>query len=495
MNARPAVALRIDERVERVAARRIEWAFGLYCVVAGLRPLEPSRAELVVRYGGEAADGEVMVPATYRARPAGTAAPAPATATPPTRDGSLLALPCFHPIARTGPDLLGEIFEWVSADHERSITTPDPVGRIPFAETLHGRYGLSPGIPWAAEAMRWLHAQLAAAWDGAPNWPEQLAGPLRRPVVAATHDLDFLPGRAWQTGLRYAKNLAFAVRHERSIVPQVMGAGASTVLGRHPLDRLEWVVEREQELRIRSSVNVLCRRAHRRDANYALSEPRTRTRLRWLVDQGVELGLHGSYTSLEGAGRLAREYAALRQIGYDPHGGRQHWLRYRDARLFSELERAGAIYDSSAGFADRPGFRNGASFPFPPWDFDREQPFRLLEIPLAVMEGALGSHDAAVAHTVLQNALARDWGGVAVLWHDPVFGGTQCDRRIADLYWELKRPGQDWLSPLELTLAVWPAYAECGLLPASTGDASAQGQAAGVSAALAPSGGDELAEP
>jgi hypothetical protein len=76
-----------------------------------------------------------------------------------------------------------------------------------------------------------------------------------------------------------------------------------------------------------------------------------------------------------------------------------------------------------------------------------------------------------------------------------VFGGTQCDRRIADLYWELKRPGQDWLSPLDLTLAVWPAYAECGLLPASTDDAPAQEQAAGVSAALAPSGGNELAEP
>lgn len=491
MNARKAVALRIDERVERVVARRIEWAFGLYCVVAGLRAVELSRADLVVRYGGEPHDGEVTVPATYRARPAGTAAPAPATASPPTRDGSLLALPCFHPIGRAGPDLLGEIFEWVSADHERSITAADPVGRIPFAETLHGRYGLSPEIPWATEAMRWLNTRLAAAWHG---WPETLAGPLQRPVVAATHDLDFLPGRAWQTGLRYAKNLAFAVRYERSIVPQVMSAGASIVLGRHPLDRLEWMVEREQELGIRSSVNVLCRSAHRRDANYALSETRTLRRLRWLVDQGVELGLHGSYTSLGAAGRLSREYGALRNIGYDAHGGRQHWLRYRDARLFAELERAGALYDSSAGFADQPGFRHGASFPFPPWDFDRERPFPLLEIPLAVMEAALMRHDAAAAHTVLQNAVGRGWGGVAILWHDPVFGGTQCDRRIADLYWELKRPGQDWLSPLELTLAVWPAYAECGLLPDWPGDASVRGPAADVSTAFEPSRGDELAE-
>jgi hypothetical protein len=491
MSAQAAVALTIHDRIERVVARRIEWAFRLYCVVAGLRVVAPSRADLVIRYGGEPDDGAVMVPATYRARPAGTAAPAPATASPPTRDGSLLALPCFHPISRTGPDLLGEIFEWVSADHERSITSSDRVGRVPFAETLHGRYGLSPEIPWATEAMRWLHAHLATARHG---WPETLVGPVGRPVVAATHDLDFLPGRAWQTGLRYAKNLAFAVRHERSIVPQVVSAGASTVRGRRPLDRLEWMVEREQELGIRSSVNVLSRRAHRRDANYALAETRTQRRLQWLVDQGVELGLHGSYTSLERAGRLAREYAALRNVGYEVHGGRQHWLRYRDARLFAELERAGALYDSSAGFADRPGFRHGASFPFPPWDFDREQPFPFLEIPLAVMEAALGGHDVAVAHTMLENAVGKGWGGVAVLWHDPVFGGTQCDRRIADLYWELKRPGQDWVSPLELTLAAWPAYADCGLLPALPGSTSASSRTPAVSAALASAGGDELAE-
>ena len=51
MTTRPAIALRVDERVERVVARRIEFAFGLYCVLAGLRPVAPSRADLVVRYG------------------------------------------------------------------------------------------------------------------------------------------------------------------------------------------------------------------------------------------------------------------------------------------------------------------------------------------------------------------------------------------------------------------------------------------------------------
>lgn len=466
MSARPGIAVRI-EGVEAVAARRIEWAFRLYAVVAGLRVTEPERADVVLRYGGRAEAGDVLLSATYRARLAGSPAPTPSIADPPTRDPSLRPLPCFHPIAPGGPDLLGEIFEWVSADHERSITQSDAVGRLPFAETLQGRYGLSPLVPWATEAMRWLHARIAAGANRPANWPETLVGPLGRTVVAATHDLDFLPGHAWQTTIRYTKNLAYAARHHRSIVGQVVAAGAGAVVGRHPLDRLAWMVEREHELGIESSVNILCRQAHPRDANYALSEARTQRRLEWLVDEGVEVGLHGSYTSLQGQGRLEHEYVALRRLGYVARGGRQHWLRYRDNRLFTELERSGALYDSSAGFADQPGFRHGASFPFPPWDFEREQPFPLLEIPLAVMEAALEAHgDApAVAHTVLANAVSGGWGGIAVLWHDPVFGGTQCDRRVADVYWDLKRPGQEWLSPRELTLAVWSAYADCGVLP------------------------------
>jgi len=50
---------------------------------------------------------------------------------------------------------------------------------------------------------------------------------------------------------------------------------------------------------------------------------------------------------------------------------------------------AGLAYDSSLGFAETCGFRNGANFAFPPYDFEREGPCSFLEIPLAIMDGSL----------------------------------------------------------------------------------------------------------
>ena len=467
MTGRPSVGLSFDHDVDPAVRPRIDMAFRLYCVVAGLDVDEPARAGTTLRYGGAAREGDVVLPATYSPREAAGSAPPPVFATP--QPGSTLRpLPCFHPLGADGtPDLLGEMFEWVSGDHERSVVARDSVGRIPFAETLHGRFGLSPRVPWATEAMRWLHAHVRAR-ASARGWPTVLEGPARRSAVAVTHDLDFLPGRASQTSLRLVKNIARPiVGRNPKLAWQVARASARAVRGDNPLDRLHWLIEREAGLGIGSSVNVICRREHRRDANYAITEPRTADVLRVLQGAKVEIGLHGSYTSLEAPGRLVAEYETLADRGYEARGGRQHWLRYADSRLFDELVAAGARYDSSAGYASEPGFRHGASFPFPPWDFGNEAPYPLLELPLVVMDGALEGHpDAlALAGAVLDNSFEGAWGAVAILWHDTVFGGAQLDARLADLFWDLAGDGRDWVAPIRLVDEVWPTYARAGLLP------------------------------
>ena len=130
-------------------------------------------------------------------------------------------------------------------------------------------------VPWATEAMRWLHAHVRAR-AAARGWPAVLEGPARRSAVAVTHDLDFLPGRASQTSLRLVKNVARPiVGRDPRLAWQVARASARAVRGDNPLDRLHWMIEREAGLGIGSSVNVLCRREHRRDANYSITEPRT----------------------------------------------------------------------------------------------------------------------------------------------------------------------------------------------------------------------------
>jgi hypothetical protein len=231
------------------------------------------------------------------------------------------------------------------------------------------------------------------------------------------------------------------------------------------------MIAREQETGIRSSFNVICRCAHPRDANYSLDNPSVARVLNELVQQGAEIAVHGSYTSLEAPGRLQEEYKWLAEKGFPSVGGRQHWLKYHGPLLFEELSRIGTWYDTTAGYSGQIGFRHGAAFPFPPYDFKAEAPFPLLELPLAIMDSSLYDLDqtgrswSASCQRVLSASRQYGWGGFSILWHDTVFSGTQLPMQLADLYWQLKRPEDAWMRARDIAEQVWPRYAQEGLLP------------------------------
>ncbi len=222
---------------------------------------------------------------------------------------------------------------------------------------------------------------------------------------------------------------------------------------------------------IGSTYNVICKSAHRRDPSYELNHPKVRAALNSLVEMGTEIGVHGSYTSLDKQGGLSQEYEELRQAGYPVVGGRQHWLRFNGSTLFEELRDAKAWYDCSIGYATHPGFRGGACFPFAPYDFKKESSYPFLELPLALMDVALYSNGRksngwrSESEEIMSATRRYGWGGVSILWHDTVFGGAQLPKKIGDLYWQLKRPDEKWVSAKELVEKIWPRFSSTGLLP------------------------------
>ncbi len=189
---------------------------------------------------------------------------------------------------------------------------------------------------------------------------------------------------------------------------------------------------------------------------------------------GMEVAVHGSYTSSETEAGIASEFAALRRAGFAPAGNRQHWLRFTLGRLIPALERAGVEYDSSLGWSDRIGFRAGASFPFPPYNFEEERPAKFLEIPLAVMDQSLrsigGGKRAWYEEIAKLFAISREYPGsaIAVLWHPTAFGGGQLPREIGDTFWRLvdRRvdSGEKWVSGRDCLSCIRPRYEAAGLL-------------------------------
>jgi hypothetical protein len=385
----------------------------------------------------------------------------------------LASIPCFF-ASGTRPDWLGEIFEWLSCADEYAITERDEAGRIPFNATIHGRFNLDPCVPYAGVAMYELNRSIREAFDR--SWPDRTSSPagLDEVVVAATHDLDFLPINAWANAKRLSKNIAIAALHFRDPKLTLCIAGATVrgiVTGKSPLNYLDEMVIREATEQTRSTYNVICHRGHVRDANYELDEANVQRMLRFIADNGMEIGLHGSYTSLEGGG-LKFEFERLAAAGYRASGLRQHWLRFAGDKLFEQVASLGLSYDSTVGFAEHVGFRAGACFPYQPYDFRRERAYPFVEIPLVIMDVALyehakrtGASARSLCSRVLDMVEAFGWGGVAILWHNTVFGGGQLPADIGELYWELKRPYHKWVSCRDVAAMTKPLNGQKGADP------------------------------
>ena len=472
MNRCHRVGLSFGDAVDGIVRRRIQYAFQVFCAVHDYVFADVEQSQVVVSYGGSALRGESLInPARYQFRSLSEPAPSPSFVT-----CLGVAFPRFHSEGGKGIDWLGEIFEWISSAHELSIQDRDSVGRIPYAKTLHGKFHLDPTIPYASVAMASLDIAIQRAFRGQetsgaqPGKEElQLANDC---TIIATHDVDFLPVSKSGSLKRLAKNFMISILAYRdlSLAKTILLSLFSQKNGKsNPLDCLPYVLKRERELGINSTYNILCGQFHRRDGNYRLEDTRTLAYLEQIDSSGMEIAVHGSYSSLLEPGRLESEYHRLTEGGYTPFGGRQHWLRYSDSTLFSELSRAGAVYDCSVGYSEQVGFRTGAAFSYPPYNFQEEAPFPLLEIPLVAMDSAIycesRRNDNWKLNTDRVLNSIRKYGrtGVSVLWHDTVFGGGQLPLEIAELYWEWKKEGDNWESAFAFVRKVWKQYEQAGL--------------------------------
>jgi len=143
-----------------------------------------------------------------------------------------------------------------------------------------------------------------------------------------------------------------------------------------------------------------------------------------LLKEGCELGVHGidAWHSVEkGRDELARIAEVTGNAGI---GVRMHWL-LSDSHTATVVEKAGYAYDSTAGYNETVGYRNGTGQVFRPAGARS-----LLELPLHIQDGALfypqrldlsQSEAGERCAALIDNA--RESGGVLnVLWHDRSHG-------------------------------------------------------------------------
>jgi hypothetical protein len=257
--------------------------------------------------------------------------------------------------------------------------------------------------------------------------------------VALTHDVDS-PWRWTRIGTRGA-----AARLKRSVLGGRLGpalreaTGLATMpvhraRGTDPNWRFAEIVDEERRRGATGSTFFVLAAHHDPHDGAA---PETYDALRpklveTILETGAEVGLHGSYTAADDSVRLAEEKAALEALAGLVNGHRYHYLRGDPHRNIAELPFA---YDTTIGFPDAVGFRAGIARPFHPWDFDRDRPADVIEIPLAAMDATLAEErylglSAKRAEPQLMRLLdraAEHGGAFAILWHpdrfDPLTSG------------------------------------------------------------------------
>jgi len=479
MTTASPIRLHFDLPVTEVTRARITYAFRVFAAIYNYRVVDDgaNQETRIVLYGGPASTSDgpnsLRVPARYAPRPQNGPTISPSKVRFAGEDFYL-----FHGLdpATGRPDWLGEIFEWLSSSHERDITVRDSVGRIPDSELIFHRAGVPTWKPQAALQMAWLEHSLrkTGSEEALPKAPSPVSE--AEHLVICSHDVDFYFTNRRSALLRLIKNLGISwlIYQSASYFSSNFRMIGKLLGGERVGDYLPPLLARMEQIGCRSTFFVVAVHHHRRDPNYALAE--IAAQIKDAANRGFSVELHGSYTSIIEKRALNDEAQDLQRLTEKKTlGSRQHWGRFDEQeKLFQAIEEAGLSFDSSLGFLDTVGFRNGACFAFPPYDFKNEEPYNFLEIPMAIMDGSLvelsrtsGVDPQILAERVLNESRRRGWGGISILWHNPV-ETLSVPREINQVFWKCAEDRQEfherWVSTDQFLAMSLPRYQNAGLL-------------------------------
>jgi len=146
--------------------------------------------------------------------------------------------------------------------------------------------------------------------------------------------------------------------------------------------------------------------------------------IHFLRDDGCTIGLHPSFAAWQNVEMLSQHRARLETAVQRPVTiCRQHWLMFSFEHTWRCQAEAGFTRDSTLGFNDRSGFRNGAALRLRPWDYRRGAPHVVESLPLVLMDSHIYDYQPQEASGRV--AYMRRWvdevravrGEATLLWH------------------------------------------------------------------------------
>ena len=329
-------------------------------------------------------------------------------------------------VVRVPRAVLRAVVDVAGAAGEQRATERDRYNRVPSSANPLVRDGLErqPVMQGAAIALQQATRKAAgrrlfrtvSAWPNGHRW-----------AAAFTHDLDVV---SWWPAFTLLRIVELTRKGALARVGRV-AAAAITNAGFDPVTQgVVGVLNHEANAHIRSTWFILCgtptlRTMQAGDLTYSPESTRARGILAEVGAIGHEIGLHGSFATLDHPETFREQRQRLEAITGPPvRGIRQHYVRIRPGVTEHAMARAGFSYDTTYGFPDRNGFRLGIADVVQRWDDSAQKSIALDEVQFTWMDRALSKYrgvedPAAWSADALELAgSARAVGGLWVgLWH------------------------------------------------------------------------------
>lgn len=246
-------------------------------------------------------------------------------------------------------------------------------------------------------------------------------------AVNLTHDIDIVN----YSGLKIPYEAAMALsRGKIGRTGRVLLNKFSRTL--NPIWNFDRILKLERQFEARSSFYFLALEKGETDFNFRPDQ--VKDVFKDLIDAGCEVGLHGGHQAYNNPDVLKREKERLEKaVGKEITGYRSHYLRFEVPTTWEILSDAGFQYDTTFGFADCVGFRNGMCHPYKPFNRTTEKLIDILEIPLIIMDCTFDFYmrfDLEQAWKLtcrLIDRVAELHGVMTILWHNTYFLDEQYD--------------------------------------------------------------------
>jgi peptidoglycan/xylan/chitin deacetylase (PgdA/CDA1 family) len=192
----------------------------------------------------------------------------------------------------------------------------------------------------------------------------------------------------------------------------------------NPYWNLREIMDLESKYDAKSSFYFLALTSEEMDFNYNIKD--LESELGFISDSGWEVGLHGGHASYNSLEDLQEKKKRLEEVlGKKVIGYRNHYLRFKVPDTWELLSKAGFKYDTTLGYSDCAGFRNGMCHPFRPFNLNEGRQIDIMEIPLEIMDRSLfkdymrlNVKKAWECAKHLINTVEKYNGVVTILWHN-----------------------------------------------------------------------------